>query len=239
MMMHRLFRRGAPIVLACLFGAVTSIATAAHIPGTAALGGWAYIDRNNDGDLAFSNEANPEFVISDVSISLFSKVGNVETPVSTILTDQFGRYFFDNLAPGTYVLRETQPIEFVDGIDTLGQLFSLNNQPIPGNASAGTVSSDAFLNIVLAADVLGDFYNFGELGLKAGYASKRYLLASAAPPNTAIPEPASAMLALMTIGGLLWRRSSHNVKFRRGVCIHAHCSECEHQAQVQAVGHEF
>jgi MYXO-CTERM domain-containing protein len=105
------------------------------------------------------------------------------------------------------VLRETQPIEFVDGIDTLGQLFSLNSQAIPGTASAGTVSADAFLNIALTADVLGDFYNFGERGLKAGYASKRYLLASAPPLNTPTPEPASALLAATAIGGLLSLRS--------------------------------
>jgi hypothetical protein len=206
MMLHRLVRRGYPIVIACLFGAIASNVAAAHIQGTAELGGWVYIDRNNDGHLAFSNEPNPEYVIGDVSISLFSKVGNVETPVTSMLTDQFGRYFFDNLSPGTYVLRETQPIEFVDGIDTLGQLFSLNNQPIPPNASAGTATNDAFLDIVLPADVLGDFYNFGERGLKAGYVSKRYLFASAPQLNTATPEPASALLALSAICGMLsWR----------------------------------
>src|SRR3954453_10223505 len=160
MILYRLFGRGCPIVIACLFGAVMSNATAIYAQGTNHLGGWVYIDRNNDGHLAFSNEANPEFVIGDVSISLFSKAGNVETPVSSTLTDQFGRYFFDNLAPGTYVLRETQPIEFVDGIDTLGQQF-LNNQLVPPSPSDGTVSADAFINIVLTADVLGDFYNFG------------------------------------------------------------------------------
>ena len=197
MMMHRLFGRGYPIVFVCLFGAVTSIATATHAQGTAQLGGWVYIDRNNDGHLAFSNEANPEFVIGDVSISLFSKANNVETLVTSMLTN-----------PGTYVLRETQPIEFVDGIDTLGHLISLNGQPIPGTASAGTVGPDSFLDIVLTANVLGDFHNFGERGLKAGYASKRYLFGSAPPLNTAAPEPTSALLALTAIGGLLLRRSS-------------------------------
>src|SRR6476619_8026925 len=88
MLINRRFRRGYPIVLACLFGAVTLNATAAHIPGTAELGGWVYIDRNNDGHLAFSNEANPEFVIGDVTVSLFSKANNIETLVSTALTDQ-------------------------------------------------------------------------------------------------------------------------------------------------------
>jgi MYXO-CTERM domain-containing protein len=208
MMMHRLFRRGFPIVIACLCGAITSIATAVHAQGSAQLGGWVYIDRNNDGHLAFSNEANPEFVIGDVSISLFSKANNVETLVSSQLTDEFGRYFFNSLNPGTYVLRETQPIEFVDGKDTLGQLISLNSQPIPPSASAGTVSADAFIDIVLTANVLGEYYNFGERGLKAGYASKRYLLASAPPLNTATPEPSSALLALVAVGGLLSRRSS-------------------------------
>jgi hypothetical protein len=208
MMMHRLFRRRYSIVFACLFGAAMSYATAAHAQGTAQLGGWVYIDRNNDGHLAFSNEPNPEYVIDDVLISLFSKTNNVETPVTSMHTDQFGRYLFTNLVPGTYVLRETQPVEFVDGIDTLGHLISLNSQPIPGTASAGTVGPDSFLDIVLPANVGGDFYNFGERGLKAGYASKRYLLASTPPPNTAAPEPASALLALTAIGGLLLRRSS-------------------------------
>lgn len=207
MILHRLFGRGYPIMIACLFGAVMSNAAAVHAQGTNQLGGWVYIDRNNDGHLAFSNEANPEFVIGDVSISLFSKAGNVETPVSSMLTDQFGRYLFNSLAPGTYVLRETQPIEFVDGIDTLGQRF-LNNQLIPSSLSDGTVSADAFITIELTAGVNGEFYNFGERGLKAGYASKRYLLASIPPLNTSSPEPASALLALMGICGVLsWRAS--------------------------------
>jgi len=135
-------------------------------------------------------------------------VGNVETLLSTIQTDDFGRYLFDNLSAGTYVLRETQPIEFVDGKDTLGQLFSWVGGPIPPGASAGTATNDAFLDVVLKPDVQAEFYNFGELGLKAGYASKRYLLASAPPLNTAVPEPASMLLILAAAGALLSARRS-------------------------------
>jgi hypothetical protein len=208
MILHRLIGRRVAVVSALLFCASGLFATAVHAQSTPQLGGWVYIDRNNDGHLAFSNEANPEYVIPDVSISLFSKSGSTETLLSTILSDQFGRYLFTNLSAGTYVLRETQPIEFVDGIDTLGSLYSTNSQPIPPAASAGTVSADAFINIVLTSGVAGDAYNFGERGLKAGYASKRYLLASAPPLNTATPEPSSMLLVMTAVGGLFSWRSS-------------------------------
>ena len=208
MFLRRLLRRAAPILIVCLVGLITSNAAAVHTPGLASIGGWVYIDRNNDGHLAFSNEPNPEFVIGDVTLSLFSKVGNVENFLSSVLSDQFGRYVFDNLSPGTYVLRETQPIEMVDGIDTLGQLLSWIGQPIPAGASAGSATNDAFLDIVLKPDVMADYYNFGERGLKAGYASKRYLLGNPPPLNTAIPEPASALLVFAALSGILIARRS-------------------------------
>lgn len=193
---------------ACLAAAFMSMTAAIQAQGTAQLGGWVYIDRNNDGVLAFADSDNPEYVIGDVSISLYSKVNNVESLVASQLTDQYGRYFFQSLSPGTYVLRQTQPIEFVDGKDTLGKLISLNSQPIPPTDSAGTVADNAFLNIVLSSFVGGEYYNFGERGLKAGYASKRYLLASTPPPNTALPEPAAAFLAIAGIGGMVSCRRS-------------------------------
>ncbi len=192
MKLHRLIGRLHLMLLVCLLGACASDAVAATTTGNAQLGGWVYVDRNNDGQLAFLGDPNPEYVIGDVSISLFSKVGSIETLVSTIQTDDFGRYLFENLSPGAYTLRETQPVEFVDGIDTLGLLQSLNGQPIPPSASAGVVSNDMFSNIVLPANVAGEFYNFGERGLAAGYVSKRLLFASAPPPPGAPPPPPSS-----------------------------------------------
>jgi hypothetical protein len=193
-------RRACFALLVTVPGACALRAAAAPIPGTSQLGGFVYIDRNNDGDLAFSNEPNPEYVIGGVSISLFLKANNVESLVSTLQTDNFGRYLFENIAPGTYVLRQTQPIEFVDGIDTLGILQSWIGQPIPPSASAGVASNNVFSDIVLTADVGGEFYNFGERGLAAGYVSKRLLLASTPPPPPGnppptVPEPASALIA--------------------------------------------
>jgi SdrD B-like domain len=201
MLLNRLSGWGYSIFVVCLLGTFTSNVTAATIPGMSQLGGWVYIDRNNDGHLAFADEPSPEFVIGNVSISLFSKLGNVETFVSSMLSDDYGRYLFENIAPGTYVLRETQPVEYVDGIDTLGTLEGLNSQPLPPSASAGTAQNNAFINIVLPANVGGEFYNFGERGLAAGYVSKRNLLASAPPLNTASPEPTSLVFALMAACG--------------------------------------
>ncbi len=78
---------------------------------------------------------------------------------------------------------------FVDGIDTLGILQTLNSQPIPGNALVGATMTDTFFDIVLTADVCGEFYNFGELGLTAGYVSKRLLFASNPGPPSTLPIP--------------------------------------------------
>jgi hypothetical protein len=194
MLSHRLIRRRHSIFALCLVALFTSNAAAAHIPGLSQLGGFVYIDRNNDGQIAFANDPNPEFAIGGASISLFSKVGNVETLVATQQSSVNGRYFFENINPGTYVLRQTQPVEFVDGIDTLGELQSLNGNAIPPNASPGVVSNNTFSNIVLTPDVGGEFYNFGERGLTAGYASKTFLFESA-PPLPPIPEPTSLVLA--------------------------------------------
>lgn len=211
MLSNRLTRRSYLIVAACLLGMPVSNATAAHIPGFSQLGGWTYIDRNNDGVLNFSYDPDPEYAIGGVNVSLYSKVGNVETLLSTTQSDDYGRYLFENINPGTYVLRQAQPIEFVDGKDTLGSLFSFDGLPIPPQDSAGSALDNAFTNIVVTANVGGEFYNFGERGLKAGYASKRYLLASSPPLGPPVPEPATCVLALVLLCGSsvgLRRRSS-------------------------------
>ena len=200
-------------LIVCILGTTSSSVAFAQTPGQSQLGGWVYIDRNNDGVLAFLGDPDPEFVINDVSISLFSKVGGVETLVATMLSDQFGRYLFQNIDAGTYVLRETPPIEFVDGIDTLGILQSLDGRPIPGTASVGVMTDNTFSDIVLTADVGGEFFNFGERGLKAEYASKRFLFGTRPPPpgtpplppgDPPSPEPTSLMLALIAGGASLF-----------------------------------
>jgi SdrD B-like domain/PEP-CTERM motif len=217
MMLHRLTRRWHALVVLCLWGTNLSyVAAQTPNPGTSLLGGWAYVDRNNDGVLAFDDATKPEFSIPNVTINLYALNNNVETLLSTKLTDEFGRYFFENLSAGTYAIKQVQPVDFVDGKDTLGALESIfANQPLPGGSNAGSAGNNLFSGIVLPLDVQGDGYNFGERGMTAFAASKRYLLGStpsmnSPPPPTQsqIPEPSTLLLMASAAGGawLLGRR---------------------------------
>ena len=122
MLLKRLIRRAAAIVIVCLFGTHVSYVAAGDVPnstnGKSQLGGWVYIDRNNDGVINFAPHANPEWMIEDVTIELYSQ-NDLLMPLRTTQTDEHGRYFFANLDPGTYSLKEIQPIQYVDGKETL------------------------------------------------------------------------------------------------------------------------
>lgn len=201
---HRWGRRALATALSAF------LATVAWSPVEAAssLSGYTYIDRNNDGQLAFADAAQPEWVLSGVEVKLYSISGTTETLLSTTTTSSIGLYSFTGLNAGTYAIRQTQPVGYLDGIDTLGIIRNLNNNQVPAGANVGTVAADAFVNIVLPVDSRGNFYNFGERGLLPGYVSKRYLLGTAPPivtapdpePASGVPEPASA--ALVALGGM-------------------------------------
>ena len=171
------------------------------------IGGLVYIDRNNDGQIAFLGDPNPEYVLGDVTISLFSKANNIETFIASMITDAYGRFLFQHIAPGTYVLKETQPAEYVDGKDTVGLFQGLNGNSPPANPSPGVAGNDQISDIVLPANVWADYYLFGERGLKAGYVSKRQLLLTSVPGlDTGVPGPAAVLLALLGLCGAGWCR---------------------------------
>ena len=176
--------------------------TACSIPANASqLSGWVFIDRNNDGQLAFADEPMPDYVINGVKVSLFQIDNAQEVEIASTLTNDEGYYAFTDLAAGTYSLRQTQPVQYVDGLDSLGTLRSLIAPTLPAEAHAGTTVQNGFINIVLPENVAGEMYNFGELGFAPGYVSKRLLFASAPPMPTidrpVIPEPCG--LTLLTI----------------------------------------
>jgi hypothetical protein len=200
MIAYDLFTRSYPVLfllVAAVFVALSSPAAAQT--QTSQLGGWVYLDSNDDGQLAFAHQANPEFALPGVTINLFLYDNGVEPsePLDSVTTDQFGRFLFSDLQSGTYSLRQVQPVEFVDGKDTLGVILN----PVPPGAFAGVKQENAFIEIALIGGARGDFYLFGERGLLPQFISKRLLLNSTPPLEPIIPEPATAVLALSAVAG--------------------------------------
>lgn len=198
MIANRTGRRCASLAFTALMAVVLQ-ATTAFAQNTSSLSGFVYIDRNNDGQLAFADEPLPELVLPNINIELYSIEVGPPTLLATTQTNAIGQYLFDNLAPGTYMLRQLQPVEFVDGLDTLGSIRNMMGQLNPVGSAVGTMSNNQFADIILPAGAHGTLYNFGELGMAPGYVTKRDLLGSAPPPNYApqIPEPATALLAII------------------------------------------
>ena len=187
------------------FALCASHASAAIIStGNADLSGWVYIDRNNDGVLAYADEENPELVLVGAAVELYQITNAGESLVATALTDGNGYYSFENIAAGSYSLRQVQPEGYVDGIDTLGEILTTSGQLTTQAVEIGQLALDAFEDITLASATMGISYNFGERGLMPGYVSKRYLLATATPMGFAerqVPEPSTLLMASLAVAG--------------------------------------
>jgi hypothetical protein len=195
-------RRRRPAVLVAALG----VAAFAQSAAASIIGGWVYVDRDNNGQLTFMNQSGQaELVIGGIEVRLFQQSGTTETFVSSMLTDAQGRFLFSGLADGFYTLRQTQPIDWVDGLDTPGVLRSLaTGDPVTGPAI--TTLNNEFRNVSVVAggeDQAGryaDGFLFGERGLTATAVTKRYLISTAPPMPEAIqqqiPEPTAVALAL-------------------------------------------
>lgn len=93
--------------------------------------------------------ANGERGLAGVQITLTGLTA-VGTVTLTTTTDANGAYSFNNLSPGDYTITETQPLNFYDGLDTIGSLS--------GNSPANDT-----LTVTLAANDAGTDYNFAEI----------------------------------------------------------------------------
>ncbi len=150
------------------------LATATVIGGQlSSIAGYVYLDVNNNGI-----KDPPEKALPNVPVTLSGAVS------WTVLTAADGSYRFDDLPQGTYAVTETQPLAFLDGRDTQGSL------------RLGTVASDQFQGLVLAADTHATDYNFGELGLRAELIGKYLYLAST--------PSAEELIARMMVPGERW-----------------------------------
>ena len=117
------------------------------------LSGHVFIDANDDG-VFDSGESG----IPSVTVKLYNAQGGL---VDQMQTDATGYYHFDNLEPGTYTLRETQPSEYKDGKDALG-------------TAGGTLGNDVISAIPLTAGAEAADYDFGEIE-PAGISGHVYL----------------------------------------------------------------
>ena len=146
--------------------------------GTATISGYVYIDSNNDG-LRLTPKGTNHPGLSGVTVRLFSEdTDGTWTEVagkSPTQTAADGSYSFSGVAAGNYQVRESQPDNVTDGLETAGTIAS---------ATVGTVGADQ-IDVTIASGDVGTEYNFGERGLLSSLVSLRMFLAST-PPVTQV-----------------------------------------------------
>ncbi len=132
-------------------------------PSINSIGGIVYLDINNNG----VRDA-VELVVPNVQITLSGAV------VSTTFTAEDGTYVFNDLPDGVYSVVETHPVDFLDGIDSVG------------TGGGGTAGNDRIDGILLEKSASAINYNFAERGLLQP--NKTHLLASTPPAEQIIRE---------------------------------------------------
>jgi len=106
-----------------------------------------YVFRDDDGDC---HQDPGEPGIANVKIELLNEHGDV---VATTYTDSNGRFKFENVAPGVYSLRETQPDGYYDSDDHAGTAGGIAHNP-----------GDLITDISLSAGQHATDYHFCEVG---------------------------------------------------------------------------
>ncbi len=106
-----------------------------------------YVFRDDDGD-CHRDPGEPG--IANVKIELLDQDGNV---VATTFTDSDGQFKFENVAPGVYSLRETQPDGYYDSDDHAGTAGGFAHNP-----------GDLITGIHLSAAQHATDYHFCEVG---------------------------------------------------------------------------
>ncbi|MGE3821141.1 MAG: SdrD B-like domain-containing protein, partial [Isosphaeraceae bacterium] len=107
--------------------------------------GVVYVDANNNGDLD-----GGETGILGVTVTL-TGTDDRGNPVNlSTSTGVGGAYSFTNLRPGAYVVNETQPPGYLDGLDAAG-------------TAGGTAGNDVVNGVTILAGASATGYDFGEL----------------------------------------------------------------------------
>jgi serine-aspartate repeat-containing protein C/D/E len=111
----------------------------------ASVSGYVYSDLDNDG--VYDSGESP---IANVTLTLLDSSG--KSTGNTTTTDATGFYSFTNLTPGTYGVKETQPSDFLDGLDAAGPTGGTAHNP-----------GDLIDAIPIVSGTSAEQNNFGEL----------------------------------------------------------------------------
>ncbi len=120
----------------------------------ASVGGSVYVDINQNG----GRDAG-EIGLANVLIRLTGTDRLGQAVDRTTTTNAAGDYFFANLLPGQYMLAETHPADYLDGVESVGTM-------------GGTTANDQIF-FSLGAGQNGTGYHFGEVGLLPGNITRR------------------------------------------------------------------
>ena len=160
-------------------------------PAVSSLSGYAYVDANQNHAKDPGEPGIPNVVV------VLTGTTSSSTPVNlSTTTDSTGFYSFANLAAGNYTITETQPTNFIEGMND-DQVGSQNSGTI-----AQTATTNAVQNITLASGVNGINNNFGNVGETMGSVSKRSFLD---------PSPVLTITKVDNVGGSSITSSVGNV----------------------------
>ena len=126
--------------------------TVTQEPIPVTISGYVYHDRDDDGNRETSEEGIAGVDVQIVPIDTITPQNTV-----TVTTGSDGFYQSPRLSPGTYrVIEVTQPVPYLDGIDTLGRVEGITKGQL-------VTGGDAFTEIELLGGQAGVEYNFGEI----------------------------------------------------------------------------
>ena len=129
-------------------------------PAVGAIEGFVFSDVSGDG--VFDADELP---LEGVTLTLTGTDGDGNPLMITTTTDAGGRYYFADLIPGVYIVTQTQPTGFVDGMESTGT---------PG----ATVVGNDVIQVPVVAGEVSRANNFAEAGIDLSLISKRYFLTS-------------------------------------------------------------
>src|SRR5262249_19580510 len=93
-------------------------------PGPSSLSGMVFLDQDQDGIFRPGDVALP-----GVTITLTGVTTGGTSVIASVVTDINGDFLFTGLQPGTYNLIETQPPNFIPGINVAGSLGGIAGPP--------------------------------------------------------------------------------------------------------------